>query len=243
MSLRFALTRSIRLRDIVAFCDFLGDSGHDVSLLKRAQGGIDFSYQQSGGKDIRWPKFENVGVDADGCGFVKPLSTIACEYEEGMPLWHPENSIGMRLKELGGNSFSEQEKCDIRRGMVNCLGVTDNVIYNRDENRFKILQTDGARDVDLFVEYDREKEATTWTVPCPNYGDCYEERLFKCWRCAVYRKEFEFEPRSDGNGFYSVLEDYVNSYVTCCDVCVRVLTMCRAPPPGTSILPPKRRKT
>ena len=173
-SLRFALTRSIRLRDIVAFRDFLRDNGHTVSLLKRAQGGIDFSYKQRGGKDIRWGKFENIGADADGFGFVKSLSTIARKYEEGMPVWHPGNSIGIRLKELGDNLFSEKEKCDIRRGMVSCLGVTDNVIYNRDENRFKVLRSDGARDVDLFLEYDREKEVTTctWTVPCPYYQRC-----------------------------------------------------------------------
>ena len=92
-SLRFALTRSVTLRNIVELRDFLRDNGNTVSLLKRAQGGMDFSFQQSGGKDIRWPqRFINIGV-ADECEFVKPLSTIACEYEQGMPLWHPENSI------------------------------------------------------------------------------------------------------------------------------------------------------
>ena len=241
-SLRFALTRSIRLRDIVAFRDFLRDNGHKVSLLKRAQGGIDFSYKQRGGKDIRWGKFENIGADADGFGFVKSLSTIARKYEEGMPVWHPENSIGIRLKGLGDNFFSEKEKSDIRRGMVSCLGVTDNAIYNREENRFKILRSDGARAVDLFLEYDREKEVTTWTVQCPDYRDCYDERLFKCWRCEAYHKEFEFEPRSAGNGFYSLLEDYVRSYVACCTDCVRGLTMCRAPTPCTGRLPLKRIK-
>ena len=89
-----------------------------MSLLKRAQGGIDFSFEQSGGKDIRWPqRFKNIGV-ADECEFVKPLSTIACEYEQGMPLWHPENSIGVRMKGLGGKSFSEKEKNDFCRGML-----------------------------------------------------------------------------------------------------------------------------
>ena len=247
-SLRFALTRSVTLRNIVELRDFLRDSGHNVSLLKRAQGGVDFSSQQSGGKDIRWPRrFENIGIAigvADEYEFVKPLSTIACEYEQGMPSWHPENSIEVRMKELGGKSFSEKEKCDFCRGMVNCLGVMDSEIYNRSEHRFKILESDKRREVNLFLEYDGEKETRTWTIQCPDYEDCHDERLFKCWRCQLYQKEWEFDSERieiSHERFYAVLETYVNSYVTCCTSCVRDLTMCKAPAPHDDMPAPKRR--
>jgi hypothetical protein len=249
-SLRFALTRSVTLFNIVELRDFLRDSGNTVSLLKRAQSGVDFSFQQSGGKDIRWPcrRFENIEV-AIGVAdeFVKPLSTIDCEYEQGMPLWHPENSIEVRMKELGGKSFSEKEKRDFCSGMVNCLGVINNEIYNRSDHRFKILESDEKIKVNLFLEYDAEKEIRTWTIQCPDYADCDDERerLFKCWRCGLYKKEGEFhyeQIENTRNRFYAVLETYVNSHVTCCTSCVWELTMCKAPVPYDDHPPLKRRK-
>ena len=229
---RFTLTRSILLSDLLTFRDFLVSKGHEVGLLNRHEGGIDFSPQQEGGKDLRWDGFSAIG-------------TIAREYLKGLPEWHRDNN--MRIKFFGFEKFSEDERCDIREGMVKCMGVIDNVIYNRTKERFVVLSEDESRYVDIFLEFDRERELQRWTVASPHDPDTEEERLFQCWRCKEDKAEFQFDVNEESNSFYIVLEGFVTSNVPCCLDCAYEVTRCNAPLPRNVLVSQertqKRRKT
>jgi hypothetical protein len=244
---RFTLTRSILFSDLLALLEFLVSKGHGVALLKPHQGGIDFSPQQRGGKDLRWGGFSDIGLDASGQNFVHNPSTIARHYLMGLPEWHRDNTIGITLKELGIEKFSEDERCDIREGMVKCMGVIDNVIYNRTSWRFVVLSEDDSRDVDIFLEFDRERELQRWTVASPDDPDTEEERLFQCWRCKEDKAEFQFDVNEESNSFYIVLEGFVTSNVPCCLDCAYEVTRCNAPLPRNVLVSQertqKRRKT
>jgi hypothetical protein len=237
---RFTLTRSILLSDLLALRDFLISKGHAVALLKRNQGGIDFSPQQRGGKDLRWGDFSAIGLDATGQNFVHNPSTIARHYLMGLPEWHRDNTIGIKLKELGIEKFSEDERCDVREGMMKCMGVIDNVIYNRTKERFVVLSGDDSRYVDIFLEFDRERELQRWTVASPGYPDTEEERLFQCWRCKEDKAEFQFDVDEESNSFYIVLDGFVTSNVTCCLDCAYEVTRCNAPLPRTVLVSQER---
>ena len=228
---RFTLTRSVLLSDLLAFRDFLTSKGHAVALLKRHQGGIDFSPQQCGGKDLRWRGFSGIGVDASRQNFVHNPSTTARKYLVDLPEWHRDNNIGITLKELGIEKFSEDERSDIREGMVSCLGVIDNAIYNRTKKRWRVLQDDESRYVDIFLEYDRKREVRRWTIASPDYPDIDAERLFQCWHCKEDKPDFCFNAEEEAQSFYSVLECFVDSAAPCCSCCAYKLTRCHAPLP------------
>ena len=242
---RFTLTRSILLSDLLTFRDFLVSKGHEVGLLNRHEGGIDFSSQQEGGKYLRWHGFSAIGRDGSGQNFVHNPSTIAREYLKGLPEWHRDNT--MQIDFFGFEKFSEDERCDIREGMVECMGVIDNVIYNRTKERFVVLSEDESRYVDIFLEFDRERELQRWTVFSPHDPDTEEERLFQCWRCKEDKSEHQFDVNEESNSFYIVLEGFVTSNVPCCLDCAYEVTICNAPLPRnvlvSSELTKKRRKT
>ena len=241
----FKLTRTILLIDLVTFRDFLESKGYEVVFLDRCEGGIDFSPKQAGGKDLRWDAFSAIGRDESGQNFVQHPSTIAREYLEGLPEWHRDNT--MRIKFFGIEKFSEDERCDIREGMVKCMGVIDNVIYNRTKERFVVLSEDESRYVDIFLEFDRERELQRWTVASPHDPDTEEERLFQCWRCKEDKAEFQFDVNEESNSFYILLECFVTSNAPCCDGCAYQLTRCNAPLPRNVLVSQertqKRRKT
>ena len=165
----------------------------------------------------------------------------------GLPEWHRDNTIGIKLKELGIEKFSEDERCDVREGMMKCMGVIDNVIYNRTKERFVVLSGDDSRHVNIFLEFDRERELQRWTVVSPHDPDTEEQRLFQCWRCKEDKSEHQFDVNEESNSFYIVLEGFVTSNVTCCLDCAYEVTICNAPLPRnvlvSSELTKKRRKT
>ena len=246
--LRFALRRSINLGDLRKFRDFLSNKGHDVALLRKCEGGIDFSPKRIGGKDLRWGGFSCIGVDATGKSFVNNESTIVSEHVLGLEEWHCDNNIRIRLKQLGVEKFSADEVYDIRVGMVACLGVTDNVIYNRTEKRFVVLPDDKSRDVNMFLEYNLQLEIERWTIALPQLPQITEERLFQCWHCKEDRPAFVFDVDDEAvsnhdSSFYRVLECFVNSTAPCCSDCAYKLTRCDTPVPRNVLPPPKRRKT
>jgi hypothetical protein len=120
------------------------------------------------------------------------------------------------------------------------------VIYNRTKERFVVLSDDESRYVDIFLEYDRERELQRWTVASPLYLDIEEERLFQCWRCKEDKAEFCFDLEEERNSFYTLLECFVNSNVPCCDCCADEMT--RGKPLPRNVLvsqerAQKRRKT
>ena len=240
---RFTLTRSILLSDLLAFRDFLISKGHEVAFLKRCKGGIDFSPRQRGGKDLRWHGFIDIGLDAMRQNFVHTPSTIARQYLVGLPEWHRDNNIRINLKELGIDKFSDEERGDIREGMVSCLGVIDNVIFNRTEKRFVVLPDDESRYVDIFLEFVGAKEIRRWTIASTHFPLIVEERLFQCWRCKEDKENYCFDVDEEGDSFYTVLECFVNSTAPCCDCCAYQLTRCDAPLPRNILPSPKRRKT
>jgi hypothetical protein len=209
--------------------------GHEVALSKL---GIDFSPRRSGSKDLRWCGFSGTGVDATSENFVHNPSTIARQYLVGSPEWHRDNT--MQIDFFGFEKFSEDERCDIREGMVKCMGVIDNVIYNRTKERFVVLSEDESRYVDIFLEFDRERELQRWTVASPHDPDNEEERLFQCWRCKEDKAEFQFDVDEESNSFYIVLEGFVTSNVTCCLDCAYEVTRCNAPLPRNVLVSQER---
>jgi hypothetical protein len=242
---RFTLTRSILLSDLLAFRDFLISKGHEVALSKRCKraGGLDFSPPQSGGKYLRWCHFSNTGVDATCENFVHNPSTIVHQYLGGSPEWYWTNSISIRLMGIWNDKFSEKERRDIREGMVSCLGVIDNVIFNRTENRFVVLPEDESRYVDIFLEFDGAEEIRRWTIASTRFPLLVEERLFQCWHCKKDKPECSFDVEEvEDPSFYNVLECFVNSDAPCCCDCATELTRCDTPSPREVLVSQERKK-
>jgi hypothetical protein len=241
---RFTLTRSILLSDLLAFRDFLISKGHEVALSKPCKGGIDFSPRRSGSKDLRWCGFSGTSVDATSENFVQNPSTIARQYLVGSPEWHRDNNIDIKLRGTGVDKFSEEERRDIREGMVSCLGVIDNVIFNRKDNRFVVLPEDESRYVDIFVE----SEIRRWTIASTDFPLELDERLFQCWRCKEDKSKYYFDVvEYEDPSFYEFLQYFVTSDAPCCNDCAIELTRCDTPLPREVLvsqeLTKKRRKT
>ena len=240
---RFTLTRSILLSDLLAFRDFLISKGHEVALSKPCKGSIDFSPRRRGSKDLRWCGFSDTGVDATCENFVHNPSTIARQYLVGSPEWHRDNSIDIKLRGIGIDKFSEEERRDIREGMVSCLGVIDNVIFNRTENRFVVLPEDESRYVDIFLEF----EIRRWTIASTDFPLELDERLFQCWRCKEDKSKYYFDVvEVEDPSFYEFLKYFVTSDAPCCNDCAIELTRCDTPLPREVLvsqeLTKKRRK-
>ena len=261
---RFTLTRSILLSDLLVFRNLLISKGHEVALSKPCKVGIDFSSRRSGSKYLSLCGFSDTGVDATCENLVHDPSTIVRQYVVGSPEWHRDNNIDMKLRGIGIDKFSEEEKRDIREGMVSCLGVIDNVIFNRTENRFFVLPEDESRYVDIFLEFDIRR----WTIASKDWPTQLEERLFQCWRCKEDKPKYFFEVVDyevsnccclvifsmhgylvyvQDPSFYQFLRFFVTSDAPCCDECAFELTRCDTPLPREVLvsqeLTKKRRKT
>jgi hypothetical protein len=256
-TLKFALTRDLTLADVVALRNSLNFKGYNTTLLDRCEGGIDFSEDGAGRKDVRFGNgllgigASGLNLDLDTMQFVGPLDTVVARHAALSPSFHASNELLAYLK----YDFSKTESLDIVECLVHCFGVLPDAIYNRgqwDSDSARITASDNANVVNIFLGFDLKSALSKWTVAIARWPDVMEERLFRCWKCKSkcpynsfsHARATHVDPYS-GCGqettFYGLLGSFEFGRYRCCDNCYRQLTQCTTLTPFSNTRDPDKR--
>lgn len=241
--LKFALTRSLRLADVVTLRDLLNSRGFNTKLLDRSEGGIDFSEGQKERKDLRFGNgMTSIGssgkLNVDTLEFVGPLDFVVRPHVAASPPHHTSNVLWAYLK----YGFSDTECARVIECLLHCFDVLPDTVHNRQELRgdSKPELTDvDAESLNIYLGFDAAEAISKWTIACPGWPDAQDERLFPCWKCNEMRPYFSFSHSNRSHypcinrfgeagipetTFYGLLGSFeVGGQFPCCDNCYLAL--------------------
>jgi hypothetical protein len=249
--LRFALTRDVTRRDLIALRDLLHAMGHVVALPQDG-GKCDIHYlpddpsSADERKDVRLRAFSHL---QDNLHFVQPLDTV---------VWaRAPAPVYDRLNLLCANTsaLSDSEIRNVISALVHTLGVVSNCIHNSSQlngvtSPASILRGDEpSYDVNLLLGFDLANAIKTWTEGSEGSEESEEPggekdvdylRLFVCWRCGGEKPACCFEPvgcRRWGSSvrntefihdhvqrFHQLLGNFECGDAPCCECCSHELT-------------------
>ena len=166
--LKFALTRSLRLADVLALRDLHNSRGCNTKLLDRCEGGIDFSEGPKERKDVRFgngmTSIGSVGkLNVDTLEFVGQLDFVVRQQDAASPPYHTSNVLLAYLK----YSFSDAECAGVIECLLHCFDVLPDTVHNRQELRgdSKPELTDvDAESLNIFLGFDTAEAISKWTV-------------------------------------------------------------------------------
>tara|TARA_B100001094_G_C18118097_1_gene765216 strand:+ start:423 stop:1160 length:738 start_codon:yes stop_codon:yes gene_type:complete len=241
----FSLQRNVTVGDTRKLLRLLQDSGHQVKLLRRSEGGICFLID---GKDI--------GKDLRFHGHGTPQQTfeindndswdsIWLHYTPGLEEFDQENVIWADYRNRTckeEHAFTKQEEQAIKDAIINAFGVLEHKIRN-DGRRPQ--ECDSRRDINLHFGFDYNNAVINHTKQHPTFP---EERMFFCFACHFWRPDYNFEWKCKLRGYLSELESmsdhvlghFAMDHAPCCDNCV--LVRCHKSKSNKNKRTPKRKK-
>ena len=209
--LYFALTRDVALGDVVHLRDLLLARGHDVRLLERVEGGIEFG----GCRSIRWQTLDagdSVVVTPAGT-FKAALDTVIIRHVPEAAYWDDLNQFAVEVC----GAFTAAELADVCDGLGQCLGLLENTIHNRGGSEAD--ETVPEVDANIFAGFAFMQAVRAFTTPQPLWPDAVTVRLFECWRCGAAMPHSRYATYRGRPTFCGLLRQYVMGDNPCCVVC------------------------
>ena len=239
--LAVALTKDILVSYVDDLLAALVSRGYNVSLLRRCEGGIDFSnaanHESSTRisavrKDLRFAGTKRILGDLLNHSTLTwkegtRMDTVVLSFNGNKPCYDSTNQLIVNLS----YGFSTSECKDVLTCLLKCFHLYPDSIFNRarlERIAPQILSADTSHEVNIFLGYNSDEATTTWTIPSP---DPWLERLFPCWKCKGYSEYYNFmHSRASHDGsrgettFYGLLGLFVHRQFPCCQSCYRDLT-------------------